>query len=84
MQQLKFFVKFCKGVRLQVLSFGATSPPITPVQLENQLCLLRYSARSYPQHGNFHEEDCKRAWLASHVSVILMPRHVTPAKKTKK
>ena len=58
-----------------------TSPHITPVQLKNQLCPLRFSACTYPQLGNFHEEHCNGAWLASHVVVVLTPTHITPAKK---
>ena len=80
----KFFINFCVGVWLHVLSMGVTSPYITPVQLENQRCPLRFSACAYPQQGNFHEKHCKGAWLASHVSVVLMPTHITPVKKGEK
>ena len=64
-----------------MLSLGVKSPHITPVQLENQLCPLRFSACTYPQQGNFHEEHCKGTWLASHVFVVLTPTHMTPVKK---
>ena len=53
-----------------------------PVQEDNQLYPLRFSARTYPQHGSF-EELCKGALLASHVFVVLMPAHITPVKKKK-
>ena len=56
---LSVFEKFCKGVWLRVLSLGVTSPHIIPVQLENQLCSLRFSTCTYPQQGNFHEEHYK-------------------------
>ena len=66
-----------------------TTPHTTPVQQENQLFLLRFSALTYEQQGSFHEVHCNGAWLASHVFVVLMPTHTTPVnnnnnKKTKK
>ena len=67
-----------------MLSLGVASPQITPVQLENQLCLLRFSACTYPQQGNFHEEHCKGTWLAGQVFVVLMPTHITPVKEQRK
>ena len=47
------------------LILGVTSPHITPVQLDNQLFQLRFSACTYIQQGNFHKEHCKGAWPAS-------------------
>ena len=63
--------------------FGCDVPHITLVQQENQLYPLRFSAWIYPQPGNFHEVHCKRAWLASHIFVVLKPTHITPVRKKK-
>ena len=69
---------------MHLLSLGVTSPHIILFQLENELCSLRFSACTYPQQGNFHDEHCKGAWLARHVSVVLTPTYITPVKKKKK
>ena len=62
---------------------GVTTWHIAPVQQENQLCLLRFSALTYQQQGSFHEVHCSGAWPASHVFVVLMPTHTTPVNKKK-
>ena len=55
----------------------------TPVQQENQLLLLRFSALTYEQQGSFHEVHCNGAWLTSHAFVVLMPTHTTQVNKKK-
>ena len=64
--KLKFLFNFARGFGY-VSYLWVCRPHITLAQQENQLCPLRFSAWIYPQPGNFHEEHCKGAWLASHV-----------------
>ena len=83
MQQLKFLYNFARGFNF-VLFLHVMPPHVTPVKQVIQLCPLRFSVWTYPKQGSFHEEQCKGAWLASRVFVVLMPTHKTPVKNKKR